>query len=180
MRRVLTIVAIASLLLLDGQAPAPYHGNVEIGPVYNVRDAEAVDILARFTNVNPQQAHTLTNAVLYYARHVGINPVRLAQRIIVESHANPTALGPPVYACGMLGRAMGLGQIISACWWGVYPQCGTRSLLDIDTNVCYAAHIWKYYYLASDGKVDEAHRKYLGCVRCTHDAAYIAAIEGTL
>ena len=78
----------------------------------------------------------------------GVDPLRIARLIYVESYADSMALGRSIevraHGRTLSTRAVGLGQIVPEIWLGTFPECG-GDLVRIRDNVCYTVLVYRWY-----------------------------------
>jgi len=139
------------------------------------RAQEVSQLYAGATAYVDSSVHPITSVIMnqrsdpLLAKHVAVSLVRHSNQLRLNSHLllgmllveNPN-VNPR--ARSRVG-AQGLMQVMPE-HRGHYP-CGT-DLNDVDTNICYGAHVFRENLKESDGNVSSALLRYNGCVHGTN------------
>lgn len=112
------------------------------------------EILERKTS--KKLASNIANAVITVHNEIGVDAWTILAFIRVEnSYLNPNIVNH--YG------AVGLMQVVERIHWGEYPECGTNSLKNVYTNICYGSKIYLDKLRIADGNERLAKWLYNGC-----------------
>jgi soluble lytic murein transglycosylase-like protein len=119
--------------------------------------------LSRFAE--PVVADSMVAIILEYAQTTHLPPELIAGVMLHESNGDSIVEGSTFWINDSThARAKGLMQIVWEFWEGVYPECGDN-VFTIRTNLCYGAHILRFYMDRTNQNVDRALSAYSGEAR---------------
>lgn len=124
--------------------------------VFRYVKARSSDPLFPEANSSDENAKEISVAVMSLFDTHGVDPWFIVGLMRVE---NPWLDPDIINGYG----AVGLAQVVPRFHWGNYPKCGTESLLDVYTNLCYGVSIYKDYLRMCRGDSECALWRYNGC-----------------
>lgn len=115
--------------------------------------------------IEPELSSRYALAILSNSIETGIPAGIITGVILRESSADSGAIGPPIrVSSGGYDNAIGLMQVVPYYWEGAFPLCG-KNLFNPETNICYGAHILRFYIRETNGDIRQALMRYSGHAR---------------